>query len=595
MRPLRSSGVTATSTPASSPAGIPPAGTRLARLVAVVIPLGLLAVGAWSRRWTSDDGFINLRIVEQLWAGNGPVWNATERVETGTSPLWLAVLTVVGAVVRFVAVEWVSVALGIACTIGGLAAGTAAARLLHRPTDRLLVPVGALVVAALPPFWDFASSGLETGLSFLWLGLCGWALAAAASTVDDTGRRAAATGALLGLGPLVRPDLALISVTTLLALLVLHGWPGWRRSALVVAAAGALPVAYQLFRMAYFAALVPNTAFAKEGSASRWDVGWSYAGDFTGTWRLWWPALAVVVVATVALGPRARTVDRPGLVVVAGLTAGAALHALYVIRVGGDFMHARLLLPATFTALVPWASVPLRRATAAAGALLLPWAVLAATSWEPAGRSQAGGGPAEGIVDERSYYVSTTRPNPVTAADFAGGRYAEGGRRAAAVADEGRGALTLRTFTPEDEDTWSPLRDPAAPFAVWVDNIGIFGFLAGPDVTVIDARGLGDPVTSRFRLAERGRPGHEKAASPAWVVGRHGAPGSSPPEQEVDPAAIAAARDAVACGELAEVLDAVTGRLTPSRAATNIVLSLRSYGLRFSANPFAAREELCGP
>ena len=33
-----------------------------------------------------DDGFINLRVVSQIKAGNGPVFNAGERVEAATSP-----------------------------------------------------------------------------------------------------------------------------------------------------------------------------------------------------------------------------------------------------------------------------------------------------------------------------------------------------------------------------------------------------------------------------------------------------------------------------------------------------------------------------
>ena len=44
-------------------------------------------------RWTSDDAFINFRIVENILNGDGPVYNQGIRVESGTSPLWLAVVT----------------------------------------------------------------------------------------------------------------------------------------------------------------------------------------------------------------------------------------------------------------------------------------------------------------------------------------------------------------------------------------------------------------------------------------------------------------------------------------------------------------------
>lgn len=44
--------------------------------------------GGWQRRWMSDDGLIVLRTVRNLLAGNGPVFNAGERVEANTSTLW---------------------------------------------------------------------------------------------------------------------------------------------------------------------------------------------------------------------------------------------------------------------------------------------------------------------------------------------------------------------------------------------------------------------------------------------------------------------------------------------------------------------------
>ena len=41
----------------------------------------LIAIAGAHRRWMSDDGYINARVVEQILAGNGPVYNAGERVE----------------------------------------------------------------------------------------------------------------------------------------------------------------------------------------------------------------------------------------------------------------------------------------------------------------------------------------------------------------------------------------------------------------------------------------------------------------------------------------------------------------------------------
>ena len=57
--------------------------------VGAALLLAVLAfIGGWRRRWMSDDGLIVLRTVRNLLAGNGPVFNAGERVEANTSTLW---------------------------------------------------------------------------------------------------------------------------------------------------------------------------------------------------------------------------------------------------------------------------------------------------------------------------------------------------------------------------------------------------------------------------------------------------------------------------------------------------------------------------
>ena len=60
---------------------------------------------------------------------------------------------------------------------------------------------------------------------------------------------------VLGLGPLIRPDLAVLSAAYLAADLLLADTT-WLRRLRAVAIALALPLAFQVFRMAYFASLV---------------------------------------------------------------------------------------------------------------------------------------------------------------------------------------------------------------------------------------------------------------------------------------------------------------------------------------------------
>ncbi|HEV2823729.1 MAG TPA: arabinofuranosyltransferase, partial [Actinomycetota bacterium] len=106
-------------------------------------------------------------------AGHGPVFNIGERVESSTSAAWTWLLVAAGWLFP-IALPSLAVGLGLAAATVGLAvAMDATGRLWRsRPEPSRLVPAGVLVVLALPPFWEFATSGLETDLTIGWIGAC---------------------------------------------------------------------------------------------------------------------------------------------------------------------------------------------------------------------------------------------------------------------------------------------------------------------------------------------------------------------------------------------------------------------------------------
>ena len=228
-----------------------------------LLPAAALAWGGWAHRWTNEDAFITYRIVDQVMAGHGPVFNAGERVEAYTSPLWLAVLVVARVTLgQVMSLPWAAVVAGLAAAVAAFAVGGATARRLHPGT--VPVPLGLAAVAAVPVVWDFATSGLELGAVWLWLAGC-WAVLVAAARAGEPwrGRRRAGAVVLFGLGPLLRPDLGLMAVI-LLGTWVLIARPSRRRLLADAATAVALPLAYQVFRMGFFASVVPSTALAKD-------------------------------------------------------------------------------------------------------------------------------------------------------------------------------------------------------------------------------------------------------------------------------------------------------------------------------------------
>ena len=135
----------------------PPQAERTLRWAGVGLPALVLMWAGWARRWTTDDGFINFRIVHMLVEGHGPVFNVGERVEAYTSPLWLGTLAL-GDLLLPLRLEYVSLALSIPLAgLGIVAMGSGARRLWQGPTDRWWLPCGTIVVLAIAAMWDFTT------------------------------------------------------------------------------------------------------------------------------------------------------------------------------------------------------------------------------------------------------------------------------------------------------------------------------------------------------------------------------------------------------------------------------------------------------
>ncbi|WP_340685803.1 hypothetical protein LCL61_05335 [Amycolatopsis coloradensis] len=521
---------------------------------------------AWRRRWMSDDGLIVLRTVRQILAGNGPVFNVGERVETNTSPLWTAVLSVLG-LLPGVPLEWVSVVTGLVFSVAGLFFGLDGARRLYQPLAfHGLAPAGTLVVCALPPFRDFATSGLETGLISLWLGGTWWLLVRRTSTMDDL--RTWPVALVAGLGPLVRPDLALFSAVALVALLVLAR-PGRRHAMGLMAVAAALPSAYQVFRMGYYGLLTPNTALVKEASEANWARGWAYLADLVQPYWLWLPLLLLAAaVVTVS-----STMDRTFVVLTAVPVAGAVLLAVYVIRVGGDFMHGRMLLPALFCLLLPVLAVPVTRVTVALLVAVGIWAFVAAASLRPAYSASPR---AVGVTDERAFWSrSTGHEHPILAEDYAGHPLMPSAL--AAVRGVEGPAVLIQDYTTR---RWYAYPTDRPYVTVAADSMGALGLLIPLDMRLRDGYGLANPFAAHSTSLPGGRPGHQKWLPPVWEL----ANSARLPIAEGGPvraADVAAARAALDCPALVAIDASVRDPLTAGRFADNLAGSFTRGSIRF--------------
>ena len=511
-------------------------------------------------------------------------------MEAGTSPLWLSVLAVLDGVTPF-RLEWIAAVAGVLSTAGGLAfavLGTRTALDAALPTWRLLLPLGALVYVAVPSAWDFTTSGLDTGLGLLWLGIVWWLLARRVASSAERERPPPAWVAIVvGLGPVVRPDFALFSFFFVVALLATS--PRRARSVVrTIAWAVAVPFVVELARMAYFASIVPNPAIAKEAGRSYWDQGWTYFGNFVGGFVLWVP-VALAVTLVVAQLWKVRSPDARCFRVVASLViASGTAHALYVTRVGGDFMVGRLLLPALFVILLPASVVQVKGWRWVVALAVVAWA-LVCMLWLRVDHDFT-----SGIVDERRYWselVAMTH-NPVTLDSYANTALAQGGRRAARLADGRRRLLMVDGGTPGSA-TLPLARDVPATVVANIRPLGIFSYAAGLDVHVVDTSGLADTTASHLRVDQRGRPGHEKERDLEWVIAEY--TDADRLSADDDGPAVIAARRALGCGDLRALHRATRDPLDLGRMFDNLTDAVTFTNLRYSRDPVVAARELCGP
>jgi arabinofuranosyltransferase len=363
-----------------------------------------------------------------------------------------------------------------------------------------------------------------------------------------------------GCSVLVRPELALIGGLALIMMLIAEH--GWRRRALIVVAGGLLPVAYQIFRMGYYALLFPGTALAKDAAGDKWPQGVIYLSNFNRPYALWVPALLLAGLGLVmwasarrrkgirapspTRGPLARTMQSPTAVVVFILISGL-LQALYWIRQGGDFMHGRVLLAPLLCLLAPVAVVPVvfpdgTRLSREAGYWLAGgvsalwmavagWALWAANS--PGMGDDATRVTYSGIVDERRFYAQATgHAHPLTAADYLD--YPRMRAVLVALNNTPEGALLLPSGNYDQWDLVPPQSRPNAspdspapapppapqkgPHTVFFTNLGMLGMNVGLDIRVIDQIGLANPIAAHTARLQHGRIGHDKNLFPDWVI-----------------------------------------------------------------------------
>lgn len=299
----------------------------IARIASVV---AVTAVVSWFA-WLSDDALITVRTALNTVHGYGLVFNIDERVQSYTHPLWFFILVATG----WLTGQWMlmPMVLGIIAT----AAATAVIVAHTAQVSRIVVLTVALVLSN--AFVEYATSGLENGLSYLLLALL--LIAAQRLLREPSLGWAIGAGALTAALLLNRLDLILIIAPLGIYLAVRMRSQVRELVAMLITAA--IPIiAWFTFSVIYYGSLLPTTFTAKTNvDIPRMELlvsGFRYlAVTFIND-----PVSLLILVAGAILA-----------IVIGGLITrltmiGIALYLVYLVWIGGDFMAGRFVAVPVF-------------------------------------------------------------------------------------------------------------------------------------------------------------------------------------------------------------------------------------------------------
>ncbi|MCE9600297.1 MAG: hypothetical protein K8S54_20225 [Spirochaetia bacterium] len=297
----------------------------------------LLFVYAFSEairlRWTADDAFISFRYAESFSAGHGLTFNVGEKVEGFTNFLWTILLVPFAALgVNLEIVSWI---LSIFCYLLLLLV------LLRRSLIAATLPVALAGAALHRHLHIFSTSGLETALFTLLItaGVLEFFDKRSDGLLYDPDgplHRQKRGFIMLGIAILVRPDGALIYGLSAIFWLVDSIRNG--RSVIQGLTPHLIPFCIVfpiwLVKALYYGSPLPNTFFAKSAASPYFSQGLRYAAMF---FQSYWVLGIGLLFSLVTLADR-----RKSSVLFFGLIG---FWLLYVIYIGGDFMFARFIVP----------------------------------------------------------------------------------------------------------------------------------------------------------------------------------------------------------------------------------------------------------
>ena len=439
-----------------------------------------------------DDTMITFRYADNFLGGHGLVFNVGEHVQGFTHPLWLFLL--IPGLAAIGDPVYVSITYGAIFTV--VFAVLVAGAVLRTSNDRrtaFLILSSLAVLLLLSQSWRFfQASGLENPLTGLIVAVI--AIEVQRDNVRDV--RLALYCALLGFA---RLDLLLLILPLALTVAAANVRTADTRRLLRLTLATTPLILWLVFARIYYGQFQPNTADAKLGIYPSIIDSASQGIDYLMDWFQYEPAAVIATALFVGMGLWfARDAKQRAF------SAGLLVYAIYVVVIGGDFMRGRLFLPVFVGA-------------ATSGCLVL-------ARWRPTIDWLRILAPATGLL-----ILTTLLIPPAQTAFFndkgilSGSNYYSGYSLINYIKNDKLTAPFL------DVDLAENLREYAqvcGPTTIHTLYAGTIGYLAGPEVGMIETVGLTDDFIAALPRTEQERehpwPGHPYKWLPVSYLAQRG-------------------------------------------------------------------------
>ena len=282
--------------------------------------------------WVSDDSYILFRSIEQLFEGNGPIWNPHERVQVFTSPLWFWLLSFVRIFSSDVYLNAIMMSLFV---------WILTVFILNKLfINKTILLVSIFLFTASTAFFDYTSSGLENVLAYYFIALYLLNYIRLFSLgAESMKKRIKIVFLLFGVIICVRHDLAVLLLPSTIYVMRtrLQSFPPKKWIIIVLAALSPF-VLWSLFSLLYYGFPFPNTAYAKLNTGiDKIEIFKQGAKYFFSSLRFDTITLVVIGISLIlsftnSTGSHLKY-----------LGYGIIFNLLYIAYVGGDFMQGRFL------------------------------------------------------------------------------------------------------------------------------------------------------------------------------------------------------------------------------------------------------------